>query len=444
MSRDIRYTTVDGLQIAYQTVGDGPMDVVLVDEWATPLEDRWNVPAIAGRLDRLAASARLISFDKRGIGLSDPGPSNEMATPELWVRDLAAVIDAAGAERPVVVGAHEGGPISLLYAASLPERTEALVLVNTGARLLSDGPSYPWGFDPARWQPDLAGIVDLWETGRGGEDHIAATAHDPWWRDWYARSRRRQASPAAGLALMRMIGQLDVRSIVPSVQAPTLVVHRAGNRWWSIEAARWLAQSLPAGRLVELDGSDNYWWSGDADAVVDEIERFLLGDRVSQPSERELVTIMFTDLVDSTATASALGDGAWRTVLDQHDRLTNELVERHGGTAVKNLGDGFLIRFDGPAAAIRAARTFQDEVGRHGLAARVAIHTGEAERRGDDLSGIAVHLAARVLGQTQPGEIIVTGVVKGLVAGSDTRFESRGRHRFKGMTDDWDLFAVIG
>ncbi len=439
----VRYTTVDGLQIAYQVVGDGPLDLVLVDEWATPLEDRWDVPAIAGRLERLTGMARVISFDKRGIGLSDPSPPAEMATPELWVRDLVAVVDAVGAERPVIVGAHEGGPIGLLYAASLPDRIEALVLVNTGARLVSDGEQFPWGFPPGSWRPDLSGIVELWETGAGGEDHIAATAHDPWWREWYARSRRRQATPSAGLALMTMIGQLDVRRIVGSVRAPTLVLHRRDNRWWPLDGARWLADALPAGRLVELDGADNYWWSGDADRVVDEIERFLHGDRISQPSHRELVTIMFTDLVDSTATASALGDAAWRRVLDAHDRSTRELVERHGGTVVKNLGDGFLLWFDGPAAAIRAAVAFQELVGRSDLGARVAIHTGEAERRGDDLSGIAVHLAARAVAEARPGEVLATGVVRGLVAGSGIRFAERGRHRFKGIPDAWDLYAVI-
>ncbi len=441
-SHPVRYTTVDGLQIAYQVVGDGPIDIVLVDEWATPLEDRWQVPAIAGRLDRLAASARLISFDKRSIGLSDSGPRDEMATPELWVRDLVAVMDAAGAERPVILGAHEGGPIALLHAASVPDRTEALVLVNTGARLLRDGDAYPWGYEASAWRPDLEGIVGLWQSGSGGEDHIGATAHDPWWRSWYAQSRRRQATPSTGLALMKMIGQLDVRSVVPSVRAPSLVLHRTGNRWWPVEGARWLADNLAQGRLVELDGADNYWWSGDADQVVDEIERFLLGDRASEPSERELVTVMFTDLVDSTATASTLGDTAWRTVLDAHDRTTHDLVERHGGIVVKNLGDGYLLHFGGPAAAIRAARDFQATVDRSGLRARVAIHTGEAERRGADLSGIAIHLAARVMAQAEPGEILVTDVVRGLVAGSPTRFRHRGRHRFKGIPDTWDLYAV--
>lgn len=442
MGPTIRYTQTDGLNIAYQIVGEGPLDLVLVDEWATPLEGRWDVPAIAGRLERLASFARVISFDKRGIGLSDPSPSTELATPELWVRDLVAVLDAAGAERPVVFGAHEGGPIALLYAASLPARTEALLLVNTGARLVRDGADYPFGFDPDTWHPDLDGILGLWQSGDGGEEHIGATAHDPWWREWYARARRSQALPQAGLALMQMIAQLDVRRIVPTVHAPTLIVHRRGNRWWTIEGARWMADSLPHGRLVELDGADNYWWSGDADVVVDEIEKFLLGERVSRASQRELVTLVFTDLVESTARLAEVGDAGWGRQLDAHDRITTDVVVRHGGTVVKNLGDGFLLTFDGPAAAIRAGRALVDALEREGLAVRVSIHTGEAERRADDLSGIAVHLASRALDVAGPNEVIVTGVVRGLVAGSGYEFDDRGRHRFRGIPDEWELFSV--
>lgn len=443
MGHDIHYTEIDGISLAYQVVGDGPIDIVMVDEWATPLEERWNVPAIAGRLNRLAESARLISFDKRGIGLSDPVEPATMGTPELWVRDLVAVTRATGADHPVIFGAHEGGPIALMYAATFAATTDALLLVNTGPRLLSDGPEYPWGIDPERWKPDLAGIRRLWETGGGGENHIAATAHDPWWREWYARSRRQQASPRMGLALMKMIGRVDVRHILPAVSAPTLVVHRSDNQWWPIESARWMAGQLPAAELVELDGADNYWWAGDADAIVDELERFLLGERTSRPSSRQLITIMFTDIVDSTRQASEVGDAEWRELLDAHDTATVTEAERHGGHIIKNLGDGFLIRFDGPAAAITAAAALRAGVERSGLLPRIVIHTGEVERRGDDITGVAVNLASRMLGVARPGEILVSGVVRGLVAGSDTEFEHRGDHQFKGIPDHWDMHAVL-
>ncbi|MGI9612454.1 MAG: alpha/beta fold hydrolase, partial [Acidimicrobiales bacterium] len=303
----IHYTQVDGINLAYQVVGDGPIDLILVDEWATPLEARWDVPAIAGRLDRLTSFARVISFDKRGIGLSDHWPADEMATPELWVRDLVAVADATDAKQPVLFGAHEGGPIALLYAASLPDRTRALVLVNTGPRLTATA-DWSFGVDQREWAPDLEGITALWSDGSGGESHIPATAHDPWWREWYARSRRQQASPADGLKLMLMLGEVDVRHIAPAVQAPTLLIHRRENAWWPIEGARWLAEQIPDATLTELDGSDNYWWSGPADAVVDDIEQFLLGAPSSAASHRELMTIMFTDIVDSTAIATRLGD----------------------------------------------------------------------------------------------------------------------------------------
>ena len=437
----VHYTSVDGISLAYQVVGDGPIDLLLVDEWATPLEARWDVPAIAGRLDRLASFARVISFDKRSIGLSDHWPADEMATPELWVRDVVAVANATGAERPVLLGAHEGGPIALLYAASLPDRTRALVLVNTGPRLTAtDG--WPFGVEQRLWTPDLEGITELWSGGDGGTPHIAATAYDPWWREWYARSRRQQASPADGLRLMRMLGELDVRHIAPAVQAPSLVLHRRDNTWWPLEGARWLAEQIPNATLVELDGADNYWWSGHADEVIDHIERFLLGAPASAPSRRELMTIMFTDIVGSTTTATRLGDVRWRALLDQHDRITSHELSRHGGTLIKNLGDGFLVKFDGPATAIRAAADLHMALQRVGVQVRVSIHTGEVERRGEDISGVAVHLAARMLAVAEPSETVVSSVIKGLVAGSGTAFTPRGQHRFKGIDEAWELYRV--
>lgn len=437
----VRYARVDGLNLAYQIVGDGPIDILMVDEWATPLEARWDVPAIAGRLERLAAFARIISFDKRGTGLSDHGHDDEVATPEVWVRDVVAVAEAAGADRPVLFGTHEGGPIALLHAASLPERTRAVVLANTGPRLTAtDG--WPHGFPAEAWQPDLDGIIELWSRGTGGEDHIAATATDPWWRNWYARSRRQQTSPKAGLALMRMLGELDVRHIVSSIVAPTLILHRRDNAWWPLGGARWLADQIDGAEFVELDGADNYWWAGDADLIVDHVERFLLGSHTPRSSHRELVTIMFTDLVDSTATASDLGDSRWRDVLDRHDAVTVEQTARQGGQALKNLGDGYLVQFGGPAAAIQAARDLRRQLAADDLHVRIAIHTGEVERRGDDISGIAVHLAARMLAVAEPGEIVASDVVRGLVAGSSITFASRGTHRFKGIPDTWQVHEV--
>ncbi len=442
MAHPVRYVSVDGIDIAYQVVGDGPIDLVLVDEWSTPLEARWEVPAIASRLNRLASFARVISFDKRGIGLSGQGDRNRIATPELWVRDLVAVVDAVGAERPVILGAHEGGPIAMMYAASLPERTDALILVNTGPKLVAEPPDYPFGYTRHEWRPDIEGILHLWESGAGGEGLISATAHDPWWREWYARARRQQASPTAGLALMKMLGELDVRSIVPSITAPTLIVHRKDAQYWPVEGARWLADRMDDASLVELEGNDGYWWAGDADRVVDEIEQCLLGERVSITSNRCLATMVFTDVVDSTRTTAAMGDHAWRALLDVHDAATIAEVERHGGTVVKNLGDGFLLTFDGPAAAIRASNDMQAAYERHGLPVRIAVHTGEVEQRGDDLTGLAVNLTSRMLDVAQGGQVVVSGVVRGLVAGSGIGFSPLGEHCFKGIPDAWDVHCV--
>ena len=439
---DIAYACSDGLNLAYQVVGDGPLDLVLVTEWATPLESRWDIPAIASRLNRLASFARLISFDKRGIGLSDRVGVEGVSTPELWVRDLVAVLDAAGSQRPVVLGAHEGGQIAALFAASVPDRTEALILVNTGARLVrTEG--YDIGFPPEAWNPDLAGILRIWEEGGDGEVHIAATATDPYWRTWYARSRRQQVSPAAGVALMQMFGQLDVRHALGSIVSPTLIVHRVDNGWWDIAHARYLASHIPEAQLVELPGVDNYWWAGDADSVLDEVELFLLGERRSRVSNRVLATLLFTDIVGSTAHLSRIGDDRWAELLNAHDTVTRREVERFGGRLVKDLGDGILATVDGPARAIEAALAIREAVAELGLSIRASVHTGEVEPRGDDLGGIGVHIGARVLHRAAPGEILVTSVVKGLVAGSPIRFESRGHFELRDIPDRWELFAVV-
>lgn len=440
----IRYASSDDLKLAYQVVGDGPLDLVLVTEWATPLEDRWEVPAIAGRLRRFTSFARVISFDKRGIGLSDRAPLDQVSTPELWVRDLVAVLDAAGSQRTVVFGAHEGGQIAALFAASLPQRTEALVLVNTGARL-TQAAGYPIGHAPSAWRPTLEGMVRVWEDGSEGQDHISATRTDPWWRDWYARSRRQQASPTAGWALMSMFGGLDVRHVLGSIRAPTLVVHRADNRWWEVAHGRYLAEHIPGARYVELPGAENYWWAGDADAVVDVVEHFVLGERRSQPSERVLATLLFTDIVGSTERLATLGDRRFRELLDIHDEVTDREVTRLGGRVIKRLGDGLIAGFDGPARALHGAVTIRQALADVGLELqlRSCVHTGEVEPRGDDVGGIAVHIAARMLEVTPPGRIWVSGVVRGLVAGSSFRFEPRGSFELRGVPDRWDLHELV-
>lgn len=438
----IRYADCDGLKLAYQISGDGPRDLVMVTEWSTPLEARWEVPAIAGRLRRLGSFARVISFDKRGIGLSDRSELADTSTPELWVRDLVAVLDAAQSDRPIVLGAHEGGQIAMLYAASLPDRTAALILANTGARLTSTD-DYPIGPTPDEWRPDIDGMVAIWQDGTGGEVHIGATRTDPWWRDWYARSRRQQASPSTALALMRMFGELDVRSVLGAIRAPTLVIHRSDNEWWPPEHGKYLAANIEGARFVELPGGDNYWWAGDADPLVDEVEQFVLGDRQSTSSERELMTLVFTDIVQSTEQLTAMGDRRWAGLLDAHDELTRLQIERHGGRLVKRLGDGLLATFEGPARAVQAARDMRSAVAQIGVEIRAAVHTGEVERRGDDLGGVAVHLTARLLELAAPSDIVVSDTVRGLVAGSGLEFESLGSHRLRGIPDTWTVHRVI-
>lgn len=439
----IRYADCDGLKLAYQVSGDGPRDMVMVTEWSTPLEARWEVPAIAGRLRRLGSFARVISFDKRGIGLSDHADVANASTPEVWVRDLVAVLDAAGSERPIVFGAHEGGQIAMLYAASLAERTAALILANTGARL-TQADDFPIGPSPEDWRPDIDGIVELWQDGTGGETHIAATRTDPWWRHWYARSRRQQASPTTALGLLQMMGELDVRKVLGAIQAPTLVVHRSDNDWWPVAHGKYLAATIDGAQFVELPGSDNYWWAGDADPLVDEVERFVLGDRRSTSSTRELMTLAFTDISRSTEQLAEMGDQKWGELLDAHDELTSRQIERHGGRLVKRLGDGLMATFEGPARAVHAVQDMRTAVAQIGIELRAAVHTGEVERRGDDLGGVAVHLASRLLDLAGPSEIVVSDTVRGLVAGSGLRFESLGPHRLRGIPDTWVVHRVLG
>jgi class 3 adenylate cyclase len=437
----VRYATADDLDLAYQEVGEGPINLLMLTEWATPLEGRWDVPKIAGPLRRLASFCKIITFDKRGIGLSDRAPIGEVSTPELWVRDTVAVLDHCGVERVVIVGAHEGGQIAALFAASLPGRTDGLILVNTGARL-TRAEGYPYGFSPENWRPDLDGVRKLWTEGSGGEPHISATSTDPWWREWYARSRRQQASPRVGVALLRMMGELDVRHVLHSIVAPTLVVHRVENPWWTIDHARYVAENIAEATLVELPGRDNYWWAGDADAVIDQIETFLLGEHRTPSSTRELATLLFTDIIGSTEQAAEMGDNRWRQLLDQHDELTAQLIGRHGGTLIKRLGDGLIATFDGPARALNAASDLLVALAPLGLRVRCAVHTGEIERRGEDVGGIAVHLTARLLEFAREHEIVTTGVVKGLVAGSPLRFVPRGTHELRGIPDSWEVYVL--
>lgn len=434
-----RYARSGEISIAYQVVGDGPHDVVLAPGFISHVELVWEQPALRRFLLRLAAFSRLVIFDKRGTGLSDPVAT--APTLEERADDLRAVMDAAGMERAALLGVSEGGTMALMFAASHPERTSAIVLYGTWARL-AVGQDYPEGVDPALLD-GLVGLVDRWGTGVGLSAWAPSRAEDQQLRDWWARLQRSSASPAMARTLFASYAELDARCLLPTIQAPALVLHRRDDRLVPIAMGRYLAEHLPHATLVELPGTDHLFFVGDTDTVLDEIELFLTGARPAQPVDRVVTTVLFTDVVGSTALAADLGDQRWRELLEGFKDAVRREVERGGGRVVDFAGDGALAAFDGPARAIRCGVALHKAVAPLGLELRVGIHTGEVEHlRGGDLGGLAVHLAARVMGEAGAGEVLVSSTVRDLVVGSGIGFTPRGARALKGIPGEWSLLAV--
>ena len=429
------------VNIAYQVVGEGPLDLVFVSGWVSNLDLMWEDPSYARFLRRLASFSRLILFDKRGTGLSDRVPETDLPTLEARMDDVRAVLDAAGAERAALLGHSEGGPMCLLFAATYPERTNALVLIGTYARRLI-GEGYPFGATPEAYDAFLAEIADGWGGPVGLEVRAPSLADDERFRTWWSDYLRMSASPGAALALTRMNGQIDVRPALRTIEVPTLVVHRSGDRALPVEGARYIAERIRDVRLVELPGDDHLPFVGDQDAILDEIEEFLTGARRGAESDRVLATVLFTDIVGSTERAVELGDRDWRDLLDSHHLLVRRELERWRGTELATAGDGFLATFDGPARAIRCACGVRDAVRGLGLEIRAGLHTGECEVRGDTIAGIAVHIGARVAALAAAGEVLVSSTVRDLVAGSGIEFDERGEHDLKGVPGRWQLYSV--
>jgi len=429
------------VNIAYQVVGEGPLDLVFVSGWVSNLDLMWEDASYARFLRRLASFSRLILFDKRGTGLSDRVPETDLPTLEARMDDVRAVLDAAGAERAALLGHSEGGPMCLLFAATYPERTNALVLIGTYARRLI-GEGYPFGATPEAYDAFLAEIADGWGGPVGLEVRAPSLADDERFRTWWSDYLRMSASPGAALALTRMNGQIDVRPALRTIEVPTLVVHRSGDRALPVEGARYIAERIRDVRLVELPGDDHLPFVGDQDAILDEIEEFLTGARRGAESDRVLATVLFTDIVGSTERAVELGDRDWRDLLDSHHVLVRRELERWRGTELATAGDGFLATFDGPARAVRCACGVRDAVRGLGLEIRAGLHTGECEVRGDTIAGIAVHIGARVAALAAAGEVLVSSTVKDLVAGSGIAFDERGEHDLKGVPGRWQLYSV--
>jgi pimeloyl-ACP methyl ester carboxylesterase len=437
---ETKYARSGDVHIAYQVFGEGDLDLVIVPGFVTHVELIWESEPSARFLEALGSFARVINFDRRGSGLSDPVA--DAPTLEERMDDVRAVMDAAGSERAVLLGISEGVPMSILFAATYPDRVDALVCYGGMARS-TEAPDYP--FAPpveALLESGFDLILPYWGQGAVIEVSSPSQADDPEARAFAARMERASASPGMLAGLARMFIELDVRDVVPTVQVPTLVLHRRFDRLVNVRHGRWLAEHLPNAKLVELAGGDHLPWGEGAEEMIDEVQAFLTGTHYAPEPDRILATVLFTDIVDSTGTAAELGDQRWREVLEGHRRGVRDALVRHGGREVKTLGDGFLVSFDGPARGIRCAREIVDSSGALGIRVRAGLHTGECEVMGDDLGGIAVHIAARVSALAEPSEVLVSRTVKDLVAGSGIEFAERGTHHLKGVPDSWDLHAA--
>ncbi len=438
-----RYARSGDVNIAYQIAGEGPIDLVYVPGWVSNIETAWEDPHVSRFLERLASFSRLILFDKRGTGLSDRVSISELPTLEQRMDDVRAVMDAAGSQRAALFGASEGGVMCALFGATYPDRTAALVIYGSYAKGTATA-DYPHGMAEREVIDEFIGaLTEIWDDAGGLLNVWAPSASDdPVTQAAFGRYLRTGASPSAVVALTRMNAAVDIRHVLPVIAVPTLVIHRSGDMIVTVESGRDLAAKIQGAKYVELPGEDHLWFHGDADAILGEVEEFLTGARAAEIVDRILATVMFTDIVDSTRKAVALGDRRWRDLLARHDTLMRRELERHRGREVKTLGDGFLATFDGPARAIRCACSARDSMRGLGVEVRAGLHTGECELIGDDLGGIAVNIGARVGSVAGPGEVLVSRTVTDLVAGSGIEFTDRGVHSLKGVPGEWQLYAV--
>jgi pimeloyl-ACP methyl ester carboxylesterase len=436
-----RYARSGEVNIAYQVTGDGPRDLVYVPGWVSNIEVMWDDPSLARFLRRLASFSRLITFDKRGTGLSDPVDLDDLPTLEDRMDDVRAVMDAVGSEKATLFGHSEGGNMCLVFAATYPDRTESLILTGSySKRIKSD--DYPWA---PTWEQRLAQIEAVeqnWPAAMKTAELAPSRAADPAFTSWLEKYSRLSASPRAAAALLRMNSEMDTTSILSAIRVPTLLLYREGDRDVRPEEGRYIADRIPGSRFVQLPGADHFFWAGDPEQMLAEIEEFITGHRTSHAPERVLATVLFTDIVSSTERAATMGDRTWSDLLERHNAVVRSELSRWRGHEVNTTGDGFLATFDGPARAIRCARAITEAVKTLGIEVKCGLHTGEVELVGDDVAGLAVHIAARIAALAGPSEVVVSRTVKDLVAGSGFGFRSRGEQALKGIPDHWEIFEV--
>jgi pimeloyl-ACP methyl ester carboxylesterase len=436
-----QYTRSGEVSIAYQVLGDGPIDLVMAPGWIFHLELVWERPEFERMMRKLTPHFRVILFDKRGTGLSD----RSIATSSLEDRmdDIRAVMDAVGSEQAAVMGWSEGGTFAAMFAATYPARTRALILYASGAR-------FRWAPDfPIAWPPEVEQMFETyletsWGSGFGASLVVPSLANDEEFVRWFGRYERMSISPSEGRLLVQVNRDIDIRHILPTIRVPTLVLHQRGEIFLPVALSKDLAERIPGAKYVELTGRDHLFWYGDPDEAVGEILEFVTGSRPAPDMDRVLATVLFVDIVGSTERASDLGDRRWNELLERYYALTGNEVERFRGRQVKTLGDGILATFDGPARAVRCAQSLAARTRELGVEVRSGVHTGEIELIGSDVGGIAVHIGSRVAGEAKAGEVMVSSTVKDLVAGSGISFIDRGTHSLKGVPDDWRLWAVEG
>jgi class 3 adenylate cyclase len=432
-----QYVRSGDVHIAYQVVGEGSRDIVYVPGWLSHVELAWELPQLARGFQRLASFSRLILFDKRGTGMSDHVPNDHLPGLEQRMDDVRAVMDAVGSERAAIFGASEGGNMSILFAATYPERTIGLCTFGCFSKRIWS-PEYPWAPTPEERQVTYEAIERDWANGFTDTAPSLSREEQAQLVTYY----RRSASPGAAIALLKMNTQIDVRDVLPAVRVPTVVMHRKDDLDVKVEEGRYLAEHIPGARFVELPGADHAWWTQDGDRVVDEIEELVTGARPTPEPERVLATVLFTDIVGSTELAARLRDHAWRELLESHHAVVRKELARFRGREIKTVGDAFIATFDGPARAVRCACSIRDVVGQLGIQIRAGVHTGEIELQDEDIGGIGVHITARVIAAAGPGEILASNTVKDLAVGSAIVFKDRGTYALKGVPDEWRLFAA--